>query len=126
MRRLSQAPGQCVTLSFRLLSLNGQVGCSILNSVCDSTNSRAASIGLSDRQDSTPLGTSFKSNICQAHPNYAPGRNYDISPDGQRFLMIKEGAPVDTNDPFAGLTRIHVVLNWTEELKRLVPTYPAQ
>jgi serine/threonine-protein kinase len=40
---------------------------------------------------------------------------YDISPDGQRFLMIKEGEP--------GQTQINVVLNWFEELKRLVPTH---
>ncbi len=43
--------------------------------------------------------------------------NYDISPDGQRFLMIKaveeEGGQQD---------QINVVLNWFEELKRLVPT----
>jgi serine/threonine-protein kinase len=43
--------------------------------------------------------------------------NYDVSPDGQRFLMLKpaeaaEGAP----------TQINVVLNWFEELKRRVPT----
>jgi len=37
---------------------------------------------------------------------------YDISRDGQRFLMIKE----------AGQGQINVVLNWFEELKRLVPT----
>jgi len=39
---------------------------------------------------------------------------YDISPDGQRFLMIKavEGSTA----------QINVVLNWFEELKRLVPT----
>jgi Tol biopolymer transport system component len=43
--------------------------------------------------------------------------NYDISPDGQRFLMIK---PVEQQQ--AGPTQINVVLNWTEELKRLVPT----
>ena len=41
--------------------------------------------------------------------------NYDLSPDGQRFLML---APVGTG----GATQINVVLNWTEELKRLVPT----
>jgi Tol biopolymer transport system component len=48
----------------------------------------------------------------------APGTtpNYDVSADGQRFLMIKpaktaEGAP----------TQINVVLNWFEELKRRVP-----
>jgi len=39
--------------------------------------------------------------------------NYDISPDGQRFLMIKQ---VEVG------TQINVVLNWFEELKRLVPT----
>ena len=39
---------------------------------------------------------------------------YDISPDGQRFLMIKE------EQTAAG--QINVVLNWFEELKRLVPT----
>ncbi len=33
---------------------------------------------------------------------------YDISPDGQRFLMIKEGG--------TGQTQINVVLNWFEEL----------
>jgi Tol biopolymer transport system component len=38
--------------------------------------------------------------------------NYDVSADGQRFVMVKEG-------PGAG--RLNVVLNWTEELKRLVP-----
>jgi len=40
------------------------------------------------------------------------GRNYDVAPDGQRFLMV---AAENTN-------RINVVLNWFEELKRLVPT----
>jgi len=40
--------------------------------------------------------------------------NYDISPDGQRFLMIKAA------EEERG--QINVVLNWFEELKRLVPT----
>jgi eukaryotic-like serine/threonine-protein kinase len=39
--------------------------------------------------------------------------NYDISADGQRFVMVK--------DEF-GSGRLNLVLNWTEELKRLVPT----
>ena len=43
--------------------------------------------------------------------------NYDVSPDGQRFLMLK---PVEQQQ--TGPTQINVVLNWTEELKRLVPT----
>ena len=41
-------------------------------------------------------------------------RRVAISPDGQRFLMLKEGA--------APLPGIVVVQNWFEELKRLVPT----
>ena len=47
------------------------------------------------------------------------GRTYDVSRDGQRFLMIKD-APA--GDPNAAAASIVVVLNWTEELKRLVPT----
>ena len=49
-----------------------------------------------------------------------PGRTYDIAPDGQRFLMLK--ADPDPDDPFAGVTQIHVVQNWFEELKARVPT----
>jgi len=41
---------------------------------------------------------------------------YDVSPDGRRFLMLK---PVEQDQ--AALTQINLVLNWTEELKRLVP-----
>ncbi len=46
------------------------------------------------------------------------GRMYDISPDGQRFLMIKEGGA----DGPAAPPSIIVVQHWVEELKRLVPT----
>ncbi len=46
------------------------------------------------------------------------GRTYDISPDGKRFLMIKEGGPRDETEP----TQLILVLNWFDELKRLVPT----
>ncbi len=42
-------------------------------------------------------------------------RNYDISPDGQRFLMIKREEDLMP-------TELTVVFNWFEELKRLVPT----
>ncbi len=41
------------------------------------------------------------------------GRVYDVSPDGQRFLVIKE-------EEFADAELIFV-MNWVEELKRLVP-----
>ena len=39
----------------------------------------------------------------------------EVAPDGQRFLAIQ---PVE---PPQSPTQIHVVLNWFEELKRLVP-----
>ena len=53
----------------------------------------------------------------QFEPAPATFPNYDVSPDGQRFLMLKlveqaEAAP----------TQINVVLNWFEELKQKVPT----
>ena len=38
--------------------------------------------------------------------------NYDVSADGKRFVMVKDET---------GSGRLNVVLNWTEELKRLVP-----
>jgi serine/threonine-protein kinase len=42
--------------------------------------------------------------------------NYDVTLDGQRFLMLK---PSDSAE--AAPTQINVVLNWFEELKRRVP-----
>ena len=40
--------------------------------------------------------------------------NYDVSEDGQQFVLVTGGQPEDLS--------FHVVLNWFEELKRLVPT----
>ena len=40
---------------------------------------------------------------------------YDISPDGRRFLMIR-------TPPESAPRQINIVLNWFDELKRLVPT----
>ncbi len=48
----------------------------------------------------------------------AAGRKYDISPDGQQFLMVKEARQ---RDDTSALTQLIVVLNWFEELKRRVP-----
>ena len=45
-------------------------------------------------------------------------RTYDASPDGKRFLMIKDAALPPAVVPAS----IVVVQNWLEELKRLVPT----
>ena len=41
--------------------------------------------------------------------------DYDVSPDGQRFLMLKATDQAPPN-------QINVVLNWFEELKQKVPT----
>jgi Tol biopolymer transport system component len=45
-----------------------------------------------------------------------PSVDYDVSPDGQRFLMLKS-----TEQEQTAPTQINVVLNWFEELKRRVP-----
>jgi Tol biopolymer transport system component len=45
-----------------------------------------------------------------------PSTNYDVSPDGQRFLMVKP------SEQEAAATQIIVVQNWFEELKQKVPT----
>ncbi|HWU37630.1 MAG TPA: hypothetical protein VN203_08230, partial [Candidatus Acidoferrum sp.] len=41
--------------------------------------------------------------------------NYDVSPDGQQFLMIK------ASEQESAARQINVVLNWSEELRRLAP-----
>jgi hypothetical protein len=41
--------------------------------------------------------------------------DYDVSPDDQRFLMLKAVGQAQAS------AQINVVLNWTEELKRFVP-----
>ena len=60
----------------------------------------------------------FKGDYDPSHGGYVRA-NYDVSPDGQRFLMLQ---PVDAGDPPP--SQITVVLNWSEELKRLVPVRP--
>ncbi len=45
---------------------------------------------------------------------YIWGRDYDLAPDGKRFLMLK------TSEPPPPATQLHLVLNWFEELKTKV------
>jgi len=66
-------------------------------------------------------------------PNFSPGSpkalfegqlftggdgntSYDVAPDAQRFVMIKE------SEEQQEAAQINVVQNWFEELKRLAPT----
>ena len=44
------------------------------------------------------------------------GRAYDVSPDGQRFLMIREDLSEEASN-----TTINIVINWTSELQGRVP-----
>jgi serine/threonine-protein kinase len=53
------------------------------------------------------------------YPRPRRNRRIDISPEGDRFLMLKAGGGLDET---AETTSIIVVQNWFEELKRLVPT----
>jgi dipeptidyl aminopeptidase/acylaminoacyl peptidase len=50
------------------------------------------------------------------YDNTVPIRSWNVSPDGQRFLLLRF-AP-STDKP---VTAMNIVLNWTEELKRRVP-----
>jgi hypothetical protein len=48
-----------------------------------------------------------------------PGRTnglYDVSVDGQRLLYVK------ASEDKPAISELRVILNWTEELKRLAPT----
>ena len=40
---------------------------------------------------------------------------YDVAPDGKRFLMLKPAATTSSR------SELHIVVNWIEELKRLLP-----
>jgi serine/threonine-protein kinase len=51
-------------------------------------------------------------------PTGSPRPQYDVTADGQRFLMIAPGPGVDSSVDRA---QIVVVQNWLEELKRLLP-----
>jgi serine/threonine-protein kinase len=46
------------------------------------------------------------------------GTNYDVSSDGQRFVMVQRGPEAALLE---GRRPLRLVLNWFEELNRLVP-----
>ena len=45
------------------------------------------------------------------------GRSYALSPDGTRFLMMRDATPPPGT---VGGTQIVVIVNWSEELKRML------
>ncbi len=52
-------------------------------------------------------------------PSVGGGRPYHLTPDGERFLIVKAG---QTDNTAPARTQIILVQNWFEELTRLVPT----
>jgi serine/threonine-protein kinase len=59
----------------------------------------------------------FRGTYVRSYP--ADGTPWDISPDGKRFLMMKEPGTVPS--AAVGPRKINIVLNWLEELKQRVP-----
>jgi hypothetical protein len=41
---------------------------------------------------------------------------YDLHPDGRRFIMVEQEAPIPVS------RQVNIVVNWFEELKRRVPS----
>lgn len=54
----------------------------------------------------------------KAYGGGSVGRSYDVSPDGERFLRIQD----QTGAVGASAPELILVLNWHDELERLVPT----
>jgi Tol biopolymer transport system component len=80
-------------------------------------------LGLNGTMMAVPVERSEGSSLVTAPPKQLfkgeyfaiqAGRTYDVSPDGKRFLMIKDAAPRTAASP-----QLLVVTNWFEELKRL-------
>jgi len=53
---------------------------------------------------------------CCPYDGTTPVRSWDATSDGQRFLLRRR---VESTDK--PVTAAHIVLNWDQELKRLVP-----
>ena len=64
----------------------------------------------------TPPTVALRAGYLTAPPGNS-GRSYDISPDGRRFLLLKDPSQQTSAPP-----QIVVVQHFDEELKRLVPT----
>ena len=68
---------------------------------------------------SNPVPFSFSEQDLNANFELGARRNYDVSSDGERFILLSSGAadPAYAQAPPA----INIVLNWFEELKERVP-----
>jgi serine/threonine-protein kinase len=76
------------------------------------------SVGRGTSWSATAPALLIKPGYIQPQVGNTTNRQYDISPDGQRFLMVKTGGGSEqTAAPL-----LTVVQHFDEELKRLVPT----
>ncbi len=69
-------------------------------------------------QTSPAFSMESQKRLFESHHGMAgTGRNYDISPDGRYFVMVRtEGAPI--------APRLNMVLNWFGELNSTAPNVP--
>ncbi len=83
-----------------------------------------AVMGVTVEDDATAVGPVFGTAELLLDYRYfsrpGAGKYYDVSPDGERFLMISSRFLTVTT-PEESLRQINVVLNWFEELKERVP-----
>jgi serine/threonine-protein kinase len=52
----------------------------------------------------------------------APSRCFAVAPDGQQFYAVRQASSA----PIPSVTQIHLILNWTEELRARVPPGPTR
>jgi hypothetical protein len=73
----------------------------------------------SDRSSGSTFSSGKPARVFEAsYSTRFPPRSYDVSPDGRRFLMMKDGPAGDPNTTPASMV---VVEHWFEELKQRVP-----
>ena len=77
---------------------------------------RRVGVGAGAPWTATAPTTAVKEGYATAAP-VNPGRTYDISPDGERFLLAKPAAEPNGSPP-----QLIVVPHFDQELRRLVPT----
>ena len=93
----------------------------------------AAAVGAADRGsgvrlwaidmslDPAPRWTNARALPIEGFTAFNAYRDYDIMPDGERFGMVFPSDQPESPAEGPSRDQINVVLNWTEELKRLVP-----
>jgi serine/threonine-protein kinase len=86
----------------------------------------SSGIGLAVASVTTTRGVEFGTQVPLPRqfrvvaPGIGRARTFDITPDGRHFIGVVEPEEIDNDG--AGTREFLVVLNWFEELKRLVPT----